>query len=161
MSPNEKRPAHQGQRCRLTGSLISDPAFYALAIPAALLIGIGKSGVAGGFGILAVPMIALVMPVPQAAAIVLPLLTVGDLFGLAALIRERDRMLLRVLLPAGLAGTALGFALFGVLSPQAVSGSLGVMTLLFLAQRAWASSRGSTAPRVVPRTNASSVTSTP
>jgi len=77
----------------LTGSLITDPTFYALAIPAALLVGIGKSGVAGGFGILAVPMIALVMPVPQAAAIVLPLLTVGDLFGLAALIRERDRAL--------------------------------------------------------------------
>ena len=45
---------------------------------------------------------------PQAAAIVLPLLTVGDLFGLAALIRDRDRALLRVLLPAGLAGTVLG-----------------------------------------------------
>ena len=134
----------------MTGSLITDPAFYALAIPAALLIGIGKSGVAGGFGILAVPAIALVMPVPQAAAIVLPLLTVGDLFGLAALIRDRDRALLRVLLPAGLAGTGLGFALFGVLSPKAVSGALGVMTLLFLAQRAWAA-RGATTPRVVPK----------
>jgi uncharacterized membrane protein YfcA len=135
----------------LTGSLITDPAFYALAIPAALLVGVGKSGVAGGFGILAVPMIALVMPVPQAAAIVLPLLTVGDLFGLAALIRERDRALLRVLLPAGLAGTVLGFALFGVLSPKAVSGALGIMTLLFLAQRAWASARGATAARGVPK----------
>ena len=101
--------------------LITDPAFYAVAVPAAFLVGIGKSGVAGGFGILAVPLIALVMPVPQAAAIVLPLLTVGDLFGLAALIRQRDRALLRVLLPAGLAGTVIGFALFGVLAPKTVS----------------------------------------
>jgi len=128
--------------------LITDPAFYAVAIPAALLVGVGKSGVAGGFGILAVPLIALAMPVPQAAAIVLPLLTVGDLFGLAALIRERDRALLRVLLPCGLAGTVVGFALFGVLSPKAVSGFLGVMTLLFLAQRAWSASATA---RVVPR----------
>jgi uncharacterized membrane protein YfcA len=97
--------------------LITDPAFYAVAVPAALLVGVGKSGVAGGFGILAVPLIALVMPVPQAAAIVLPLLTVGDLFGLAALIRNRDRALLRLLLPAGLAGSVIGFLLFGVLSP--------------------------------------------
>jgi uncharacterized membrane protein YfcA len=133
----------------MTLHLITDAAFYAVAIPAALLVGVGKSGVAGGFGILAVPMIALVMPVPQAAAIVLPLLTVGDLFGLAALIRERDRALLRLLLPCGLAGTVVGFALFGVLSPKAVSGFLGVMTLLFLAQRAW-SAAGATA-RVVPR----------
>jgi hypothetical protein len=128
--------------------LITDPAFYAVAVPAALLVGIGKSGVAGGFGILAVPLIALVMPVPQAAAIVLPLLTVGDLFGLAALIRNRDRALLRLLLPAGLAGTVIGFLLFGVLSPKAVSGVLGVMTLLFIAQRAWSSGA---APRRVPR----------
>jgi uncharacterized membrane protein YfcA len=129
--------------------LIADPAFYAVAVPAALLVGIGKSGVAGGFAILAVPLMALVMPVPQAAAIVLPLLTVGDLFGLAALIRERDRALLRVLLPAGLAGTVVGFALFGVLTPKAVSAVLGVMTLLFIAQRAW--SRDGAQARVVPK----------
>lgn len=130
-------------------ALISDPAFYAVAIPAALLVGIGKSGVAGGFGILAVPLIALVMPVPQAAAIVLPLLTVGDLFGLAALIRERDRALLRLLLPSGLAGIVVGFFLFGVLSPQAVSAFLGIITLLFLVQRAWSSA--GPGPRAVPR----------
>ncbi|MBE7417695.1 MAG: sulfite exporter TauE/SafE family protein [Ideonella sp.] len=129
--------------------MIGEPAFYAVAVPAALLVGIGKSGVAGGFGILAVPLIALVMPVPQAAAIVLPLLTVGDLFGLAALIRDRDRALLRTLLPAGLLGTAAGFALFDVLSPKAVSGFLGVMTLLFLAQRTW--SAGAAEARHVPR----------
>jgi uncharacterized protein len=129
--------------------LITDPTFYALAIPAAVLVGIGKSGVAGGFGILAVPLIALVMPVPQAAAIVLPLLTVGDFFGLAALIRERDRALLWILVPAGLAGTVVGFLLFGVLKPKTVSAVLGVMTLLFLAQRVVA--RGSAEARVVPR----------
>jgi len=130
-------------------TLITDPAFYAVAIPGALLVGIGKSGVAGGFGILAVPLIALVMPVPQAAAIVLPLLTVGDLFGLAALIKERDRALLWILLPSGLAGTVVGFLLFGVLTPKTVSAVLGVMTLLFLAQRAWSSA--GTHSRVVPK----------
>ena len=130
-------------------TLITDPAFYAVAIPSALLVGIGKSGVAGGFGILAVPLIALVMPVPQAAAIVLPLLTVGDLFGLAALIKERDRALLWILLPSGLAGSVVGFLLFGVLTPKTVSAVLGVMTLLFLAQRAWSSA--GTHSRVVPK----------
>jgi uncharacterized membrane protein YfcA len=115
--------------------LITDPAFYAVAVPAALLVGLGKSGLGGGMGMLAVPLIALAVPVPQAAAIVLPLLTVGDLFGLAALIRERDRALLRVLLPSGLVGIVLGFLLFGVLSSQAMAGFVGAMTLAFLAQR--------------------------
>lgn len=129
--------------------LITDPVFYAVAIPAALLVGIGKSGVAGGFGILAVPLIALSMPVPQAAAIVLPLLTVGDLFGLAALVKARDRALLWLLLPAGLAGIAAGYALFDVLAPKTVSAVLGAMTLLFLAQRAW--SRHGASMRAVPK----------
>jgi uncharacterized membrane protein YfcA len=130
--------------------LITEPGFYAVAIPAALLVGLGKSGVPGGLGMLAVPLLALWMPVPQAAAIVLPLLTIGDLFGLAALIRERDPALLRVLLPVGLAGTAVGWLLFGVLTPKAVSGLVGVMTLLFLAQRAWFSASSAPA-RAVPR----------
>lgn len=42
----------------MTLHLITDAAFYAVAIPAALLVGVGKSGVAGGFGILAVPLIS-------------------------------------------------------------------------------------------------------
>lgn len=115
--------------------MITDPSFYAVAVPAALLVGLGKSGLTGGLGMLAVPLIALSVPVPQAAAIVLPLLTVGDLFGLAALIRQRDRAVLRILLPSGLAGIVVGWLLFGVLSAKAMAGIVGVMTLAFLAQR--------------------------
>ena len=115
--------------------MITDPAFYAVAIPAALLVGLGKSGVGGGIGMLAVPMIAMSVTVPQAAAIVLPLLTVGDLFGLAALMRSRDRAVLRLLLPSGLLGIVLGFLMFGVLSAQAVAGFVGLTTLAFLAHR--------------------------
>lgn len=115
--------------------MITDPSFYAVAVPAALMVGLGKSGLGGGLGMLAVPLIALSVPVPQAAAIVLPLLTVGDLFGLAALIRQRDRAILRILLPSGLVGIVLGWLLFGVLSAKAMAGIVGVMTLAFLAQR--------------------------
>ncbi|MFO1217113.1 MAG: sulfite exporter TauE/SafE family protein [Burkholderiaceae bacterium] len=116
--------------------MITDPAFYAVAVPAALLVGIGKAGIPGGLGMLAVPLMALSIPVPAAAAIVLPLLTVGDLFGLAALIRQRERALLRTLLPSGLVGIVIGLGLFHVLSARAMGGFVGVMTLLFLVQRA-------------------------
>ena len=37
--------------------LITDPFFYAVAIPAVLLLGVSKSGFGSGFGSLAVPMI--------------------------------------------------------------------------------------------------------
>ena len=115
--------------------MITDPWFYAVALPAVLLMGISKSGFGAGFGALATPLIALAIPVPQAAAIMLPLLTVMDGFGVAALVRHCDRALLKLLLPAGLLGTAIGTASFGLFPVDTVSGIVGGVTLLFLAIR--------------------------
>ena len=115
--------------------MITDPWFYAVAVPAVLLMGISKSGFGAGFGALATPLIALAVPVPQAAAIMLPLLTVMDGFGVAALLRHCDRALLKRLLPAGLLGTAIGTASFGLFPVATVSGIVGGLTLLFLAIR--------------------------
>lgn len=115
--------------------LIHDAAFYAVAVPAVLMMGLSKSGFLGGFGSLAVPLMALAVPVPQAAAIMLPLLAVMDATGLQQLWRHCDRALLRLLLPAGLLGTVVGTLLFGVLSAKTVAAVVGALTLLFLAQR--------------------------
>jgi hypothetical protein len=115
--------------------LITDPHFYAVAIPAVLLLGISKSGFGAGFGSLAVPMMALAVTVPQAAAILMPLLLLMDVLGLAAFRRDFDRSLLKFLIPFGLIGTVVGTLLFRVLSAHTVAGIVGVFTLLFLAQR--------------------------
>ncbi len=114
---------------------IADPWFYAVAVPAVLLMGLGKSGFLGGFGALATPLLALTVPVPQAAAIMLPLLLVMDATGVQQLWRERDRALLRWMLPAGLLGVIISTLLFGVLSGKTVAALVGGLTLLFLAQR--------------------------
>ena len=115
--------------------IVTDPWFYAVAVPAVLLTGLSKSGFASGFGSLATPMIALTMPVPQAAAIMLPLLMAMDATGLQQLWRDRDRELVRLTVPAGLLGIGVGSLLFGVLSAKAVAGLVVAMTLAFLAQR--------------------------
>jgi uncharacterized protein len=114
---------------------VANPWFYAAAVPAALLIGLSKSGFAPGFGALAVPLMALTVTVPQAAAICLPILMVADATGLARLWRERDPALVRVLMPAGLLGIVIGWLMFGVLQPRTVAAIVGALTLLFLAQR--------------------------
>ena len=115
--------------------LITDPAFYAVAIPAVLLVGISKSGFGAGFGALGVPLMALAVPVPQAVAIMLPLLLIMDALGLKALWQERDAALLRLLVPAGLLGTVVGTLLFGLLSARTVAAMVGAVTLAFLAMR--------------------------
>ena len=78
--------------------LITDPSFYAVTIPAVLLLGVSKSGFGAGFGSLAVPMMALVVTVPEAAAILMPVLLLMDLLGMAAFRKNVDRELLRFLL---------------------------------------------------------------
>jgi uncharacterized protein len=115
--------------------VISDPWFYAVAIPAVVLMGLSKSGFGAGFGALAVPLMAMVVPVPQAAAIMLPLLAVMDGLGLAAFLREFDRGLIKLILPGGLLGTVIGTLLFGALSAKVVAGVVGAITLAFLAIR--------------------------
>lgn len=114
---------------------IADPYFYAVAVPAILLLGISKSGFGAGFGSLAVPMMALAITVPQAVAVCMPLLLVMDILGIVALRKEFDRALLKFLVPFALLGTIIGTLLFKALSPSAVAGLVGLLTLLFLAQR--------------------------
>jgi len=75
--------------------MIEDPHFYIWAIPAVLLVGLAKSGFLSGFGAVATPLMAMAVPVPQAAAIMLPLLCLMDLASLQQLWKERDAPLLR------------------------------------------------------------------
>ena len=115
--------------------LITDPFFYAVAVPAVLMLGISKSGFGAGFGSLAVPDMALAVAVPQAAAILMPVLLLMDLLGMAAFRKNFDLPLLKFLLPFGLLGTVVGALLFKALDARLVAGMVGVLTLLFLAQR--------------------------
>lgn len=133
--------------------IVTDPGFWLAAVPGALLIGLAKSGFASGFGALAVPLMALSVGVPQAAAICLPVLMVADATGLQRLWRERDPALVRLLLPGGLAGLGIGWVLFGALSAKSVSAIVGALTLLFVAQRLLfpPSRDGHVAPRWVGR----------
>ena len=126
--------------------MITDPLFYAVAVPAVLLLGISKSGFGAGFGSLAVPLMAFAITVPQAAAILMPVLLLMDLLGMAAFRKDFDPALLRFLVPFGLVGTAVGTLLFKVLNAQAVAAIVGAFTLLFLAQRLLFPPRPGSAP---------------
>ena len=116
-------------------NIITDPWFYAAAIPAVFLTGLSKSGFATGIGALSVPLLALTISVPQAAAVMMPLLLLADLIGLRMFRREFDAKLLRFFLPFGLLGVVVGTLTFKLLSAHLVAGCVGVFTLLFLAQQ--------------------------
>jgi uncharacterized membrane protein YfcA len=115
--------------------LITDPFFYMIAVPAVLLLGLSKSGFASGFGALAVPLMALAVTVPQAAAILMPILLMMDLMGMAAFRKDVDKALLRFMVPFALLGIVLGALLFKWLDARVVAAIVGAFTLLFLAQQ--------------------------
>ena len=115
--------------------LITDPHFYAVAIPAVLLMGVSKSGFGAGFGSLAVPLMALAVSVPQSVAIFMPILFLMDILGMAAFRKDFDLQLLKFLVPCGLVGIVIGALLFKLLPAHIVAGIVGIFTLLFLAQR--------------------------
>jgi uncharacterized protein len=126
---------HEGRR--QCGVLIADPLFYAVAIPAVLLMGLAKSGFLAGFGSLATPMIALTLTVPKAAALMLPLLLVMDATGVQQLWRDRDAALFKRLLIPALLGIAVGTVVFGLMSVKVIAGVVGALALMFVAHRRW------------------------
>lgn len=111
--------------------MITDPWFYAAAIPAVLLFGISKGGFGGGLGTAAVPLMALVISPIQAAAILLPILCVMDL---VAVWKFRGKWLwqeLKILLPASLIGIGVGTMLFEYMSAAVVKLIVGVVAIAF------------------------------
>lgn len=111
--------------------LIDNPWFYAVAIPAVILSGISKGGFGGGLGILAVPLLSLVISPVQAAAVLLPVLCLMDLFGVWAYRGKWDPVNLKILIPGSLIGIILGTLLFRYLTPQLIKLILGSIAILF------------------------------
>ena len=112
--------------------MITDPWFYAAAIPAVLLVGIAKGGFGSGAGIFATPLMALTVPIPQAAAIMLPILIVMDAVGLWAYRGKFHRQHLGVLLAGGVLGIVLGALAFRYLSDAWTRLVLGAISVGFV-----------------------------
>jgi len=112
--------------------LISDPWFWALAIPAVALTGVGKGGLGGGAAV-ATPLMALVIPPAQAAAIMLPVLCLMDIAGVRAYLWRWDRRVVRIIVPAGLVGILIGAATISFMSDDWIRILLGGVAIGFLA----------------------------
>jgi uncharacterized protein len=107
-----------------------------------VLAGISKGGLGGAAGGVSTPLMALVVPPAQSAAIMLPILCVMDIAGIKAYLGRWDRRVMRVILPAGLLGCLIGAFTFREMKDDWIRVLLGVIALGFLA---W-----SVAPRRAP-----------
>lgn len=112
--------------------MIDNPWFFAVALPAVFINGISKGGFGSGLGIVSVPLMALTMPVTEAAAIMLPILCVMDLAALSAYRRSWDRENMKIMLPAGLAGVVLGALTFRYINEAGLKLVLGTVAVGFV-----------------------------
>jgi hypothetical protein len=126
--------------------LITDPLFYAIAIPVVLLTGISKTGIPGLFGGMAVPFLSLVIPPVQAAALMLPILCFIDLFGLRAFRGIYDRGNMPILLTGLAIGIVLGMLVFGLVPRDVMRIFIGTIAVAFALNNilGWARNRPST-----------------
>lgn len=108
----------------------SDLTFLVAAAIAAILIGLSKGGLAL-MGALGVPVLALAISPVKAAALLLPIFVVSDVFGLWSYRREFDSRNLRILLPAGILGIGIGWATASLISDRMVGLLVGVIGVSF------------------------------
>ena len=96
-------------------------------------------------GVLAGPLLALAVGATEAAGLLVPLLILGDLFGLAYYRQHAAWGLIRRLVPGLLAGFVVTAILFALLSTEALGRVIGVLILgsvLLEVWRRWQERRG-------------------
>jgi uncharacterized membrane protein YfcA len=118
-------------------SILADPSFYAVAIPAVILIGLSKGGFGGAMALMGTPLMSLVMPPIQAAAILLPILIMMDLVSLWTWRGQYNGQTLKILLPGAIAGIAFGWAMASVVTDGAVRLIVGLVAVLFVIRWLW------------------------
>ena len=109
-------------------------ALWILAILSVVFVGIAKAGFGGGVGVVATPLMALTIPVADAAAIMLPLLIMCDIFAVAHYRKTFDRRSIKLLIPGAVLGIAVGAAFFGyfALNERVLQIGLGTLAALFV-----------------------------
>jgi len=110
-------------------------AFWLLAVAATLLFGMSKAGFGGAAGSLGVPLMALAVPAPFAAAVMLPILLAIDVIGLAVFRGRADSSNLRIILPGAMIGIGLGWITFGQVDPRWIKLLIGIEAVLFAFDR--------------------------
>ena len=117
------------------------PWHWAIAITAALFVGISKTGISG-LGMMFVVMFAQIMPAKQATGVVLPLLCFGDIVAVLSYRRHASWPHLWRLFPWTGAGVVLGFLAMNRIGEQQARGLIGSIVLVLVVVHLWRRRRG-------------------
>jgi uncharacterized membrane protein YfcA len=109
-----------------------DLTFWIVAVFAVFMVGISKSGLVSSMGLIAVPLLAQVMPPRDAAGMMLPLLLVMDAIAIWTYRRDANWTILWILIPGAMVGTIVGWVLWSVVTDAVVNLLVGVISVAFV-----------------------------
>ncbi len=112
-------------------SVLTDPLFVVTAFVAVLFLGLAKGGLTG-VGLIATPLLSLLIPPLQAVAIVLPILILQDIMSVWVYRKDWDAWNLKVMLPGAVLGVGAGWVFMAQTPESAVRLAIGVVTLAFV-----------------------------
>ena len=111
--------------------IITEPEFYAVAVPAVLFLGLSKGGLSG-LSMAATPLLALYLPPLEAAALLLPVLICQDAISVWVYWREISIRNLEVLLPGAALGMGLAWLFAAHMPDDAIRILIGLTALAFV-----------------------------
>jgi uncharacterized membrane protein YfcA len=111
--------------------VITDPLFYLIAIPAVIALGLSKGGFSG-VGQMGTPLLALVMPPLEAAAVLLPIMLMQDAVSMWVYRKDFSGSNIKVLLPGAIMGIVAAWLLASYISDAAVRLTIGVTTIAYV-----------------------------
>lgn len=112
-------------------SLITDPVFFVAAIFAVTIVGLAKGGFSG-IGLMAVPILSLVVSPIQGAAILLPVMLMQDVVSVWVYRRNYDTWNLKMMLFGSIFGIGAAGLLAAYVSDSQVRLVVGLIALAFV-----------------------------
>jgi uncharacterized membrane protein YfcA len=109
---------------------ITDPAFYLVAIPAVIALGLSKGGFSG-LGTVAVPLMALVISPVQAVGIITPILVTQDMVTIWSYRRTWDAAILKIMIPGQIAGVGIAWLIAAYVPDTAIRLVVGAIAVGF------------------------------
>lgn len=104
---------------------------WVLAVVAALCIGMSKTGL-GGLGMVAIVIMAGILPARESTGMILTLLITADLFAVSVFRRHAQWAMIFRLLPAAVAGIVCGFLIMPLVPTKYFGPMIGWITLVLI-----------------------------
>jgi len=110
--------------------LLAFDSLFVLSAIGAVLIGLSKGGLPS-VGMLAVPILSLVMSPVKAAVLLLPIYVISDMFGMWLYRKDYSVRNLKILIPASVLGVFIGWLTAAVTSDFAIKLAIGCLGVGF------------------------------